>query len=114
MDSAAASALAASLQAVVTEEIQCHAATQNLHRLIKEGRVSEYKVGSSPPPPSITSTTSCLSRPPAAVEPPQARVKALEAEIKCSHETLSALIMHINAVEEKVGCRWCRLCNPHV
>ena len=34
----------------------------------------------------------------------QARVKALEAEIKCSHETLSALIMHINAAEEKVGC----------
>lgn len=75
MDSAAASALAASLQAVVAEEIQCHAATQNLHRLIKEGRVSEYK----------------------------ARVKALEAEIKCSHETLSALIMHINAAEEKMA-----------
>ncbi len=39
----------AALVTAVAEEIQCHAATQNLHRLIKEGRVSEYKVGACCP-----------------------------------------------------------------
>ncbi len=34
--------------------------------------------------------------------PLQARVKALEAEVKASQDALSALVMHINATEEKV------------